>query len=133
MRGDAIFFREDGKKFYVDDWKNEAVYEYTLSVPWDVETLQWSHTLDISKEQKEVRGIEISRDGKKMWLVDTVRNDILEYELEKPWELHSAKFQNFFSLKGISQNTRGIRSRADGLAFYITSTAQNKIHQFSIR
>ncbi len=57
VRGHDIHIRADGAKLYVEDRLNQEVYQYSLGTPWDVETLRWEATLDISDRQRAVRGI----------------------------------------------------------------------------
>ncbi len=132
-RGHDIHFKADGTRFYVEDRVNQEVYEYTLSEPWNIESMSWRFTLDIADRQKAVRGIEIDPSGTRMWLMDTGSNNVLEYDLGAPWSLESARFNHAMNLDDVSSNTRGITWRPDGLAFYITSTGHQRIYQFMIR
>ncbi len=95
--------------------------------------MRWKYTLDISDLQQAVRGIELHPDGTMMWLMDTGRNDILQYHLAVPWELASARFDQALSLDGISRNSRGINWRPDGQVFFVTSTGDQKIYEFKVQ
>lgn len=132
VRGHDIHFRADGTQFYVEDRLNQAVYQYSLSTPWDVETLQWEYTLDISDQQKAVRGIELAPDGTRLWLMDTGRGEALEYHFGTPWALASATFKRALDVSAISSNSRSITWHPDGCAFYVTSTGHRKVYQFTI-
>lgn len=132
VRGHDIHFRANGKMFYVEDRFNREVYQYSLSEPWNIETLRWRETLDISDQQHAVRGIELSPDGSKMWLMDTGRNEVLEYRLDTPWSLKSAEFTRALDISRTSSNSRQITWRPDGRAFFITSVGHQKVYEFSI-
>lgn len=132
-RGHDIHFKKDGTKLYVEDRFNQKVYEYTLSEPWNIESMRWQYTLDISDRQEAVRGVEIAPNGKRMWLMDTGSNNILEYHLDTPWSLESARFTQTLNLDAVSRNTRGINWRPDGMAFYVTSTSHQKVYEFIIQ
>jgi len=131
-RGHDIHFKPDGTRFYVEDRVNQEVYEYHLSVPWDVEAMEWANTLDISDEQLAVRGIDLSPDGTRMWLCDTGRGQILEYDLETQWKVDSAEFQRALTVSGHAVNPRGFVWRPDGRAFYVTSTRFQAIYEYKI-
>lgn len=133
VRGHDIHFKPDGTRFYVEDRTNQEVYEYTLPSPWDTERLLWRSTLDISNEQKAARGIELDPSGTRMWILDTGRGEVLEYVLQHPWELESARFHSTLDFSEVIQNGRGITWRPDGKAFYITATDQGKIFELRIR
>lgn len=132
VRGHDIHFRADGKMFYVEDRLNQEVYQYSLGTSWDIETLKWEYTLNIADQQQAVRGIELSPDGARMWLMDTGRNEVLEYHLDTPWSLKSAHFARTLDVSRTSVNSRQITWRPDGLAFFITSTGHQKVYEFSI-
>ena len=66
-----------------------------LTEPWNIETMRWRHTLDISDRQKAVCGIELDPTVKRMWLMDTGRNEILEYHLDDPWALFRRQYSDF--------------------------------------
>ena len=131
-RGHDIHFAPDGKRMYVEDRNNQAVYEYSLSTPWNVETLNLVYTLDISDEENAVRGIELNPDGTRMWLMDTGRREILQYDLHTPWHIESAQLHTTFDVSAQAGNPRGITWRANGEAFYVTETSEQHIYEYAI-
>ncbi len=132
VRGHDIHFAPDGTRFYVEDRINQEVYQYRLSTPWDVATLAWENTLDISREQRAVRGIELHPEGSRMWLLDTARREILEYDLSEPWQVASASLEPTFDVSAQAINPRGLAWRCDGRAFYITCNSRQRIFQYMI-
>lgn len=130
-RGHDIDFHPDGTRIFIDDRNAQAVHEATLSTPWDITTIQWAYTLDISDQEQEVRGIEIVANGTIMLLLDTDRKELLQYQLSEPWELKSATYHSAFDLSNQTSNPRGLSIRPDMNRFYITGNNNQKVYQYN--
>lgn len=133
LRGHDIDFRPDGLKLYVDDRNSQAVFQFALEEAWDVTTATLEYTLDISDQEEAVRGIEFKPDGSRMFLMDTARRDILEYHLDMPWEIETARFVQALSVGGQHDDPRGITWRTDGRRFYVTqASGLPALHQYDL-
>lgn len=132
QRGHDFDFSPDGKKLFIDDRDAQAVHEVSLSDPWNIHTIEWMYTLDISDEENAVRGLELVEDGSVMYLMDTGRREILRYELSVPYDLKTAVFKGSFSVAEQTQNPRGLSFSKDLTKFYVTGTDNQRIHQYSL-
>ena len=132
LRAHAVFFRPNGRVMYIDDRFVGAVFQYNLSTAWDISTATLDYSLDISAQQQQVRGTEFSPDGDRMFLLDTVRREILEYSLSTPYDLRSASFIGTFSVSSQASNPRGIAFKTDMKGFYITDATSNRMYQYQI-
>ncbi|TVR62048.1 MAG: hypothetical protein EA422_11860 [Gemmatimonadales bacterium] len=120
LRGHGIDFRPDGRRLFVDDRNLAAVFQFVLDEPWDVTSAVLETTLDISDQEKAVRGIQFRPDGERLFVMDTRRREILEYDLHHPWELRDARFIRALSVSGQTRNPRSITWSADGSRFFVT-------------
>ncbi len=132
IRGHDIDFTPDGSMLFIDDRNAGAVFAVALDVPWDVSGGNLSHTLDISHQQRATRGIEFIRDGKVMMLMDTGRNQLLQYKLEKPYDIMSAQLVNTFDVSDQTRQGRGLSFNDDLTSFYVTGRDEQKIFQYDI-
>jgi hypothetical protein len=131
-RGHDIDFSPNGKKLYVDDRITEVVFQFNLSSSWDVETAELDYAFDISGQQEAVRGTQFSPDGKRMFLMDTERQDILEYSVADPFDLRSASFLDSFSVASESSNPRGLTFKPDLTKYYVTDNTDNRVYEYEI-
>lgn len=131
-RGHDIDFKPDGTRFYLDDREEEAVFEYDLSEPWDIETAELNFKFDISDQEEAVRGLEFDNDGGRMFLCDTGARELQEYELETPWELSTASFTGAVLDLEDTSNPRSITWRRDGGRFFITDRDKGDIFKYDI-
>jgi hypothetical protein len=131
QRGHDFDFKPDGIRLYIDDRNAQAVYEVHLAIPWDITTIEWVYTLDISDQENAVRGLEMIEDGSIMLLMDTGRSEVLQYELSVPYDLKTARYVNAFDVSAQTSNPRGLSIRPDFEFFYVTGTDNQKIYQYS--
>ncbi|REL38694.1 hypothetical protein DYD21_01720 [Rhodohalobacter sp. SW132] len=131
QRGHDFDFNPDGTRLFIDDRDAQSVHEVHLSTPWDITTMEWSYTLDISDQEKEVRGLEMVSGGRIMLLLDTVRKEVLRYRLEEPYELRTARFLDTFYVGGQTDDPRGLSVHPALESFYITGRDRQAIYQYS--
>ncbi|TVQ19848.1 MAG: hypothetical protein EA361_00520 [Bacteroidetes bacterium] len=131
-RGHDIDFTPGGDTLFIDDRNTGAVFAMQLSSPWEVATGKLVQTLDISHEQKEVRGIEFVKNGTLMILMDTERAEMLEYHLTEPYNILTAKLANTFDVSPQTLQGRGLSFNADLTSFYVTGRDEEKIFQYDL-
>lgn len=131
-RGHDIDFKSDGSMLFIDDRNTGAVFAIDLPVPWEVSSGSLSHTLDISHQQKAVRGIEFLQDGSVMILMDTGRDELLQYDLEEPYNILTARLVNTFDVSEQTHQGRGLSFNADLTSFYVTGRNEEKIFQYDL-
>jgi hypothetical protein len=132
QRGHDIDFKPDGSILFIDDRNAGAVYEYSLTIPWDVNTGTLTYTLDISDIQKEVRGIEFLKKGSIMMLMDTGRDEILHFNLSEPWNISTASFFDTFDVSNETSQGRGLSFSSDESIMYVTGRDEEKIFQYEL-
>ncbi len=132
LRGHDIDFKPDGSILFIDDRTASTVFEVKLTTPWDVSTGILSYTLDISDQQKEVRGLVFINNGYAMMLMDTDRAEILQYNLSDPWDISTAVFFDTFDVSSQTRQGRGLVFSVDENIFYVTGRDEQKVFQYEI-
>ena len=130
IRGHDIDFRPDGRVLYVDDRFFEAVFQFDLSNEWDISTISLDYILDISDQQREVRGIQLNLEGSRMYLMDTIRQEILEYSIGESYNLRSASFIGSYDVSDQAFEPRGLTFTPDLSMFYVTEAIENRVYQY---
>jgi len=133
QRGHDFDFNPDGTKLFIDDRDAQAVHEVHLATPWDITTIEWEYTLDISDQEKEVRGLEMVKGGTIMLLMDTVRQEILQYALSEPYNLSTARYLNAFDVSEQAVQPRGLSVHPDLKYIYVTGRDNQKIYRYERR
>ena len=132
VRGHAIDFRPNGRRLYIDDRELEVVYQYDLSTAWDISTISKNYVLDISQYQQEVRGIQLNADGNRMYLLDTEKNEIMEFHLPNNFDIRNANRIGTFNVNSQASDPRGISFNSDFDGFYITDSTIDRVYQYRI-
>lgn len=132
LRGHDIDFKPDGSVLFIDDRNAAAVFEYSLSTPWDVSSGSLTYTMDISDQQLEVRGIEFLQGGSVMMLMDTKRKAVLQYDLAEAYKISTASFAGAFDISRETHQGRGLSFSADEHIMYVTGRDEEKIFQYEI-
>jgi len=133
-RGHDIDFKPDGSVLYVDDRIIGAVFQFELPSSWNIESIDLDdyEALDISDRQKAVRGTQLTSDGRSMLLMDTGRQEILEYSLSSPFDVTTGSFVGTLSVKAQAPSPEGVTFKPDFEHFYVTNTNNNNVYQYKI-
>ena len=77
---------------FVQGYGNDNVYEYTLSVPWNVSSASLVYTFDIPNGggHAQARDIIFDTSGKTMFILSDGTDKINPYKLSVAWDLSSA-------------------------------------------
>ena len=77
----GIAFNNDGTKLYVAGYTNDRIYEYNLSIAYDISTGVYNDYLDASGQDTEVTDIAFNNDGTKLYVSGVANDKIYEYNL----------------------------------------------------
>jgi sugar lactone lactonase YvrE len=129
----ALFFSTDGTKMYICGFANATVYQYSLSVAFDISTAIYANqAYDISIQESYPTGIVFNPDGTKMYVCGFGDN-IHEYGLTTAFDVSSASFNNVsFSVTNQATQGWGFRFNADGTKMYVVSSRTDTVYQYSL-
>jgi len=77
----GLAFSSDGAKMFVVGNIGDAIYEYTLSTPFDVSTASFVDSFSVTAQETLPTGLAFSSDGTKMFVVGRDGLDVNEYTL----------------------------------------------------
>ena len=89
---EGLAFNKAGDKMFITGFTNDNVYEYKLSVPWDVSSASFVDSLSVSGQDGNVRDLWFDSSGKTMFLIGDAGNDINVYKLTTAWDVSTASF-----------------------------------------
>jgi len=76
-----IFFKPDGAKMYLVGSTADSVYEYDLSVAWNVSTAVFLQSFSVAAQNTDPRSLFFKPDGTKMYVVGASIRFAHEYDL----------------------------------------------------
>lgn len=95
----ALWFKVDGTKMYLGGIDSDTLFQYSLSIPWDITTatVEKSFNPDIVKNTS---GIYVRRDGLKLYTISLENDSVHEFDLGLVTEGRMFQFGNKVSSRG---------------------------------
>lgn len=130
----GIAFNSNGTKFYVVGESKQAVFQYSMSTPWDISTASYNNaTYSVSAQSSYPVDLEFSPDGTKMYISDFSNHKVIEYALGTAWDLSTTSFTNkTFLYSGQDQYSEDTSFSADGSTMFMNGANSSKIYQYSL-
>ena len=131
----AMCFGNNGTKMYHIQCNDSSVFninEYTLSTPYLPSSGTYVTGFSVFSQDDRPRGIAISADGTKLFMVGHQTDDLFLYNLSTAWDLSSQSYSgttyDFSSTTGIPT---GITWNADGTKLYMCEQSYNYVYQYN--
>jgi len=116
----GLWFKPDGLVMYVIGSSSDTVFQYTLSVAWDVSTASYASIFySVSAQDTGPTQVNLSADGLKMWVLGSIGDDIWEYSLGTAWNVSTATPVNNFYVGFQETSPAGM---------FIDSTATDRVY-----
>jgi hypothetical protein len=130
---DGFFIRADGKRMFIvhNDPVADYIDQFSLSTAWDMSTLTFDHSLDISSENTVTQDIFFKPDGTVMATQSITLDELNYYTLSTAWDISTATLDGTLDIEG-DQVPRGLWVREDGLMFWSTGTFAERVIQHNM-
>ena len=135
----GIAFNGDGTKMLLAGASDNNIYEYNLSIAFDLSTANYSGTsFDISSEEGDVRAIAFNSDGTKMFITGSSSAtsssaDVHEYNLGSGYDISTASYSGtVFDVSPEESTPLGISFSSDGTKMFIVGNGNNSIYKYSL-
>jgi sugar lactone lactonase YvrE len=116
----GIWFKPDGLIMYVVGATNDSIFQYTLSVAWDVSTAAYANKSFVTTTQEGTpTQVNLNAAGTTMWILGTAEDYLWEYTLGTAWDISTAVVVNGIYLGFLEANTQGL---------FIDSSASNRVY-----
>lgn len=132
-----IQFKADGTKLFMLGNANNYMYEYDLSVPWDITSASYNNnSYDIGNDvASSAYGFFVRDDGNKMWVVDNGSDFIREFDLLTSWDITSTSATGDTYDVGADASEQAPRStffKPGGTRYFMTGNGSDAIHEWDL-
>lgn len=127
-----VFFKTDGTSMYIVGNYTDRIYQYTLSIPWDVTTASNVGTLNVSTQDTNMQGLYIKDDGTRMFTIGVTNDTVYEYRLATPWLVNTASIVTTKSIVSQEASARAVEFSKDGTNMYILGTLSDTVYQYTL-
>ena len=129
-----IFFKPDGSKVYMIGGQNDKIYQYSLSIKWDISTATYdTKSFYVGGQEITPAGLFFKPDGSKVYIVGYNSDTVYQYSLSTPWDISTATYDaKSFLVSGQDLGPHGLYFKDDGSKFYIMGFQTKRIYQYTI-
>jgi len=141
VSGGGLYFKTDGTKMYVHDTSGDNIYQYGLSVAWDVTSASYDSVSSGSVEalffgEISLGSFTMSSDGLKAYFIDNSQDQLLQANLTTAWDITTLEEAPDDTLSMLSEggSFSGAGWDADGLEVYIANGGGGiaAVYQYSL-
>ncbi len=132
-----LHMSDNGTKLYIGTASTRQVYQYLLSVPYDISTATYDNksfslTTQITISNK-FTGIYLSSSGDKLYAYDIGNDNIHQYNLSTAWDVSTASYvSSSLSVASQTGGGSGLEFSLDGTKMYIGGYSLKKIFQYNL-
>jgi hypothetical protein len=133
----GITFKPDGTSMYILGGTTDAIFEYTLSSPWNLSTATYTagNTFSVSTITTEPYSLQFSPDGTKLFFMSTTNNRLYQLDLTTAWKINTAVNNSKYTSTATVAPTGGFSISPDGLSMFALRntfvTSQSTIFQYN--
>ena len=135
-----IYFKPDGRRvILMDDTGEDKIYQYDLSIPWDVSSLDTTSKgeFSISSFDGNAYAMNLSMDGSYLFIVGASDDGINSFRLSTPFDITTATHERVMDsnlIAGGDDETQpsGIVVKPDGTKFYMMGYNKDTIQQYAV-
>ncbi|MBO98549.1 MAG: hypothetical protein CMD34_06635 [Flavobacteriales bacterium] len=127
-------FNNDGTKFYVLSYANDAVYQYSCSTAYDMSTASYeSKSFSHASQETDSTGIVFNNDGTKMYITGSGSDAIYQYSLSTGFDVSTASYDSV-SLSVSSQTSQptDLAISSDGTKIFICDNTNDSVFQYNL-
>ena len=134
-----LTFSSDGTKLYIIGSTGDAVYQYTCSTAWDINTAIFNYNSSgaygrarVGTQDSLPLGLFFKSDGTTFYIVGSTSDTIYQYSCGTAWDISTASYDTkSFSVAAQDTTPGALFFKSDGLKFYILGTVNDGVFQYS--
>ncbi len=130
----GLAWNSNGTKVYVLGFSSDNVYQYSVSVSFDItSTVTLDGSFSIVLQSTNGRGLMWSNNGSRMYVSDNATDSIHQYSVSTPFDVTSTvTFDGSFDVSSEDGNPRGMSWNNDGTKLYFMGFSSRRVYQYSI-
>jgi DNA-binding beta-propeller fold protein YncE len=128
----GIFLKPDLSAMYIVGLSNDAVNQYSLSIPGVLTSATFVQAFSVGGQEVNPEDIFFKPDGTKMYIVGSTGDDVNEYNLSTAWDVSTASYLQNFSVAGQDTSPTGIFFKPDGTKMYILGDLGNDVNEYDL-
>lgn len=130
----GVDFKTDGTSMYVVDSGSDTVYQYTLSIAWDVSSATYSgNSWSVTSQDTNPGDVKFGSSGTKMFVLGRQNKNVYAYDLSTAWSLASGvTYTGSFPVGAQATNPQGLYFKVTGTQCWVTDDTGEAIYQYGL-
>ena len=128
----GVFFKPDGTMMFINDVGNDYIYEFALSVAWNVTSATYVRDFSTYSQQQSPTGISFKPDGTKVFIAGNFPARITEYGMGAAWNIAAIASVTNFSPSSQDSDPQGLFFKPDGYKMYMIGQTNNKVYEYNL-
>lgn len=126
----GTLFNSDGTKMYMLGAGTDAIYQYSLSIAYDVSTASYdSVSFSVSSQSTAPYGFRRSSDGTKFFVAGN--GNVNMYTLSTAYDLSTASYTTAIDITGQDTLPYGLDFNSDGTKMIVIGITGDNVYQYS--
>jgi hypothetical protein len=129
-----IFFKPDGLTMFIMGGANDIVYQYTLTVAWDVSTASYaSKSFSVTTQETSPLGLWFKPDGLVMYVIGSTSDTVFQYTLGTAWDVSTASYASIsYSIATQEGTPQQVNLSADGTKMWVLGSSGDDIWEYTL-
>jgi len=128
----AVTLKPDGSQLYVVGLNTSVVLQYSLSTAFDISTVSFSKSFDVSSQDTDPAGVTFKPDGTKMYVVGPNAVSLFQYRLSTGFDISTASFVKSLDVSPQDGNPEGMTFKPDGSYLYLAGRDTGRLYQYAV-
>jgi hypothetical protein len=122
-----LSWSNDGTKMYLPGGNSSKIYEYHLSVPFDISTASYHISIDTQSSPLEITW---NNNGTKLY--ELASSKLYEYDVSTPFDISTAIYSGVNIDTQEAAGYKGMTWNNDGTKLYETGRSTDKIYEYDV-
>jgi len=129
----GLAFSPDGLKMFVLGGGGDSIYEYDLSVAWDVSTSVYSQNFSVSSQDGNPADLAFNPDGTKMFVSGLTTDSVYEYTLSSGFDLSTASYSGTsLSISAQDATPWGLAFNSGGTKMFVSGLTNDAVFEYDL-